>query len=56
MKSKNIIFLHKTMEKPYENLHFKFHDFLSKKQRRYEDFNFGFLFFPKINQFSLISL
>ena len=25
-------FLHKTMEKPYLNLHFKCHDFLSMKQ------------------------
>ena len=29
LKSKILPFLHKTMEKPYLNLHFKFHDFFS---------------------------
>ena len=31
MKSKSTVFLHNTIEKPYLNLHFKFHDFFSIK-------------------------
>ena len=56
MKSKNTVFLRKTIEKAYLNLHFKFHDFFFHKRTRYEDFKFLGFFFPNINQFSLASL
>ena len=42
MKSKNTVFLYKTMKKPYLNLHFKFHDF---SQEITKILSFGFFSF-----------
>ena len=49
-------FLHKTIEKPYLNLHFKFHDFFPENNEDMKILSFGLFFLPNINQFSLVSL
>ena len=45
MKSKNTVFLHKTIEKPYLNLHFTFHDFFPENNEDMKILSFGFFSF-----------
>ena len=49
---KYYFFLHKVMEKPYLNLHFKFQDFFPWNNEDMKICSLGFFFFPNINQFS----
>ena len=42
---KNTVFLHKTIEKPYLNLHFKFHDFFPENNEDMKILSFGFFSF-----------
>ena len=43
-KSKNIVFLHRAMEKPYLNLCFKFHDFFLRNNEDMKILSLGFFF------------
>ena len=45
MKSKNTVFLHKTIEKPYLNLHYKFRDFFPQNNEDMKILSFGFFTF-----------
>ena len=44
MKQKNAGLLYKTIEKPYLNLHFKFHDFFPRNNEDMKILSFGVFF------------
>ena len=44
---KYCFFLDKTIERPYLDLHFKFHDFFSHEITKIEDFKFWGIFLSK---------